>query len=217
MSFPHLSSLFFLAEYGIRNASKRAQTRAFLASLESLRAIEIYFGDTHRSLDWFKLDELFVGLAHQYTRLGLYAANICMSTGTLSPVLSLFCHLRTLHMYTTCADSTPSLASAFPDTLHHLSGRFRSDTLYGILKELADPTVMPKLRSVPKLHEEAQVGEDGISQGTMSNGAVERAINSLRQRNTISNLHLNEWRLWQLVDDDADSICSCDSRTSESQ
>lgn len=198
LALPNLAALRFEPLYRIRDAQKRAQSHDFLASLDAHRAVRMYLGEENRSLEWFKLDELFSDLAPRYTSLALFAVGAPMPTATLTALLAKFSALHTLEIRSDYNDSTPDMVLAFPNTLKHLSGMFPSRTLRGVPQRLADPAAMPLLESLPDI--EAYDRDEQPHSEPIEPHILRQAFEGLRKRGVKTKLSKYQWNMWCCVD-----------------
>ena len=198
--FATLSSLAFTCSVGVRDATTRKQMNAFLVSLPSLTSLAIFFGYDDHQLPWFKLDRLLHGVTSRIRKLKLMASAVLVTVQHLKAALSMFDNVEKLHIVAHDFENCPRLLEALPCTIQRLSGLFNGATLYGILEDLAKPTLVPFLRLVPDIQEHPDIDALRVDppEANMPYELVEQALVGLSKRGVID-LDEDDWRLWQLV------------------
>jgi hypothetical protein len=178
--------------------------REFLASLLSLNSLSMFFGRDGHPLSWFPLSQLLQELAPRVNDLVLLAAFVPVTVPDLAELLELFPNLHHLrlhdHFYLQC----PGLLMALPNSLRQFSGIFNRGTLLGIVHDLANPVILPALRTLPDLQQYLSDGPRSSHEPfrDLPDGAVEQALEGL-SRHGVANVNANAWRLWALVPDRA--------------
>lgn len=204
LALPNLSSLHFDCSIGIQNLTTRQRMREFLASLLSLNSLSMFFGRGDQPLSWFPLAQLLQELAPRVNDLRLLAAFVPVTVPDLTELLELFPNLHHLRLHDNFHLKCPRLLMALPNSLRQFSGIFNRGTLLGIVHDLANPVILPALRTLPDLQQYLPDGPRSSHEPfrDLPDGAVEQALEGLSRRG-LANVNANAWRLWPLVPDRA--------------